>query len=79
MVWSPHLDKNGVQAFKNSTYFEITKVSSDSYGYTDLIKVREDLKPKYNIEKINWNVTAAGYLISIISFIILILQGLKIA
>jgi hypothetical protein len=71
MTWSPHLDKNGVKAFNNATYFEITKVISDSYGYTDLIKVREDVKPKYNIETINWNVTAAGYLISILSCIIL--------
>jgi hypothetical protein len=77
MVWSPHLDKNGVKAFNNSTYFEIIKVISDSHGYTDLIKVREDLKPKYNIEKINWNVTAVGYLISIICFIIIVVRPSK--
>lgn len=77
MVWSPHLDINGVKAFNNFIYFEITKVISDSYGYTDLIKVREDLKPKYNIEKINWNVTAAGYLISIICFIIIVMRPSK--
>lgn len=72
MTWNPNFDRNGVSAFNNATYFETNNVIKDGYGYTFLIKVREDLKPKYNTGKINWNITAAGYLISILSFITLI-------
>lgn len=72
MVWNPHFEKNGIEAFNNDTYFETTKVINDGYGYTFLVKVREDLRPKYNIEKINWNITIVGYFISLLSFIIFI-------
>jgi hypothetical protein len=72
MVWNPHFEKNGLEAFNNDTYFETTKVINDSFGYTFLVKVREDLKPKYNSEKINWNITIVGYLISLLSLILLV-------
>ncbi len=70
MVWNPLIDRKGFEAFNNSTYFEIDKVFEDSYGATVLIKVKEDLKPEYNLKKIDWDVTIAGYLISIISLLI---------
>jgi hypothetical protein len=69
MVWNPHIDEGGVKAFDNPAYFEVDKIFEDSYGSTVLVKVREELKPNYNLEEIDWNATAAGYLISIISFL----------
>lgn len=72
MVWNPSLEQKGFEAFNNSAYFEVDKVFKDSYGGTVLIKVRENLKPKYNIEEIDWSATAAGYLVSIISFIVFV-------
>ena len=72
MVWTPLNDLKGIEAFNDTSYFEINKVYEDGYGATILIKIKEDLKPKYNIEKINWNSTAAGYLISIISFLVFV-------
>lgn len=69
MVWNPQLDESGLEAFNNSAYFEVDKVFKDNYGSTVLLKVREELKPTYNIEKIDWNITVAGYIISMISFL----------
>jgi hypothetical protein len=70
MVWNPYLEKDGIEAFNNASYFEVIKIFKDVYGYTALIKVRENLKPNFNIEKIDWAATIAGYLISILSLTI---------
>ncbi|NJD76641.1 MAG: hypothetical protein FIB08_06020 [Candidatus Methanoperedens sp.] len=72
MIWNPDLDRKGVETFNNSTYFEINKIFNDPDGATYLIKVREKLKPQYNVEKIDWNVTIAGYLLSLATLLALI-------
>jgi len=72
MVWHANLNPKGIEAFNNSTYFEVEKVFRDAYGVTVLIKVREQLRPNYNIEIINWRVTMAGYAISIITILVLV-------
>jgi hypothetical protein len=68
-VWNVPIDQNGFNAFNNSKYFDIQNFLSDDYGGTVLIRVRENLSPKYNTESFNWNITIAGYLSSILSFI----------
>ena len=72
MVWNPSLDKEGIEGFNNQTYFEIRRVITDTYGSTALVKVKEKLQPKYNIEKIDWSVTIAGYFISFFSLLIFV-------
>jgi hypothetical protein len=67
MMWNPTIEKNGIEVFNDTEYFEVVKFYRDSYGSTVLLKVRENLLPKYHVEKINWTVTIAGYLVSILS------------
>ncbi len=72
MVWNPLLEEKGLQTFNNSTYFEVNRVFKDAYGMTVLVKVKEDLVPKYNAVKIDWNVTVAGYVISVLSLLVFV-------
>ncbi len=65
-VWNPEIDQGGIDGFSNDTYFIVEQYYRDYYGYTALIKVREDLPPQYHEELINWTVTTVGYLISCI-------------
>jgi hypothetical protein len=67
-MWNPAIEKSGIDVFNNPAYFEVIKYSTDEYGSTVLLKVRENLTPNYNVEVINWNITIVGYLISIFSF-----------
>ena len=68
LMWNPAIEKSGIDVFNNPAYFEVIKYSTDEYGSTVLLKVRENLTPNYNVEVINWNITIVGYLISIFSF-----------
>jgi hypothetical protein len=68
LMWNPAIEKNGIDAFNNPAYFEVVKFFNDDYGSTVLLKVREDLSPKYHVQEINGSVTIAGYLVSILSF-----------
>ena len=68
LMWNPAIEKSGIDVFNNPAYFEVVKYSTDDYGSTVLLKVRENLTPSYNVEVINWNITIVGYLISIFSF-----------
>jgi hypothetical protein len=70
MVWKPQLEREGIEAFDNSTYFEVDKVFEDEYGETILIKVRENLTSQFNVKKIDWGITSVGYFVSIISFLL---------
>lgn len=69
LMWNPDLDQAGIDAFNNPTYFKVEKYFSDSYGSTVLLKVRENLTPRYNTQETDWGITVAGYLISGIIFI----------
>jgi hypothetical protein len=64
-VWNPEINQAGIDGFSNDTYFIVEQYYRDNYGYTALIKVREDLQPQYHEELINWAVTTVGYLVSI--------------
>jgi hypothetical protein len=68
LMWNPAIEKNGIDAFNNPTYFEVVKFFNDDYGSTVLLKVREDLSPKYHVQESKGSVTIAGYLVSILSF-----------
>jgi len=68
LVWNPTIEKNGIDAFNNPAYFEVVKFFKDDYGSTVLLKVREDLSPRYRVQESNGSVTIAGYLVSILSF-----------
>jgi Ca2+/Na+ antiporter len=69
MMWNAELNKTGTDAFNNPEYFEVEKYFTDNYGSTALIKVRENLTPRYNVQKTDWGVTVIGYLISGITLI----------
>jgi hypothetical protein len=68
LMYNPTMEINGIDAFNNPAYFEVVKFFKDDYGSTVLLKVREDLSPKYRVPESNVSVTIAGYLISILSF-----------
>jgi len=68
-MWNPPLDRNGINAFNNANFFEMSKVCADEYGTTLLIKVRGNLTPRYHTEERNQGVTILGYLISIASLL----------
>ena len=68
LMWNPAIEKNGIDAFNNPAYFEVVKFFNDDYGSTVLLKVREDLSPKYHVQESKGSVTIAGYLVSILSF-----------
>jgi hypothetical protein len=68
LMWNPEIYKTGIDAFNNPAYFDVVKFFSDDYGSTVLLKVHEDLSPKYNSTESNTGVTIAGYLISILGF-----------
>lgn len=69
LMWNPDLNKTGIDAFNNPEYFEVEKFFTDQYGSTVLLKVRENLTPRYNPVKIYWDITIIGYLISVLSFL----------
>jgi len=64
-VWNPEIDQGGIDGFSNDTYFIVEQYYRDYYGYTALIKVREELPPQYHEEHINGTVTAVGYVVSL--------------
>jgi hypothetical protein len=68
-MWNTVIDKTGIDIFNNTEYFDVVERINDDYGSTVLFKVRENLSPKYTIPEINWSVTVAGYLISILGFL----------
>jgi len=68
LMWNPTIEKNGIDAFNNPAYFDVVKFFKDDYGSTVLLKVREDLSPKYHVQESNRTVTMAGYLVSVLSF-----------
>lgn len=67
-MWNTVIHPGGIDADNNSEYFDVVKIFNDNYGSTVLLKVREDLSPKYNNTECNTGVTIAGYLISILGF-----------
>jgi hypothetical protein len=66
-TWNPSIKTDGIKVFNHSAYFDVVTYYTDDYGGTILLKVHENLIPQYNSENINWNVTIAGYLISILA------------
>jgi hypothetical protein len=68
-VWNPRYFIAGVTAFSNGTYFEQVNSIDDAWGRTLLLRVRENLQPRYNQLPVNWPVTAVGYLVSVLSII----------
>jgi hypothetical protein len=66
-LWNYHIEREGFESFNNATYFEVETGYQDKFGYTFLVKVRENVQPQYHVENINWTVTIAGYLVSITS------------
>jgi hypothetical protein len=71
-MYNPTMEINGIDAFNNPAYFEVVKFFKDDYGSTVLLKVREDLSPKYRVQESNVSVTIAGYLVSILSFFVFV-------
>jgi hypothetical protein len=69
LTWNPDLNTAGINAFNNSEYFRVEKYFADDYGSTVLIKVRENLTPRYTDTETNGSVTILGYLVSGLTFI----------
>jgi hypothetical protein len=68
-IWNPSYRIAGINAFNNETYFKVVISYHDSWGVTELLKVNENLQPNYNPLPINWEITIIGYIVSILSFI----------
>jgi hypothetical protein len=68
-LWDYNIDLSGFESFNNTTYFEVETGFQDHFGYTYLIRVRENLTPQYHPENINWTVTALGYIVSLASLL----------
>lgn len=68
MMWNPDLNQAGVDAFNNTKYFAVEKFFEDRYGSTVIIRVKEELTPRYNTPETPLVPTAAGYLVSLAAF-----------
>lgn len=64
-LWNPRLDREGIMVFDNAEYFEVAKINNDDYGLTMVLKVRENLTPRYLLEERNNWITVLGYCISV--------------
>jgi len=62
----------GLKAFGNEKYFELIYKKQDRISTVYILKIKENLTPKYNIPNIDKNMTILGYIISIMALIIMI-------
>lgn len=69
LMWNTQLNKSGIDAFNNPSYFEVITFFKDDFGSTVLLKVKENLVSRYQKEDRNWGVTITGYLVSIVSIL----------
>lgn len=72
LLWNNNYNLEGIEAFNNSKYFELVYRKQDPSSITYIIKVKEDLVPKYNVPKINEDVTILGYAISLTALAIMV-------
>jgi hypothetical protein len=72
LLWNNDYNIEGIKAFDNPKYFEIIYMKQGSFSSTYIIKVKEDLTPKYSVSKINEGITIFGYAISLTGLVIMI-------
>jgi hypothetical protein len=72
LLWNNEYNIDGIKAFNNSKYFELIYRKQDPLSITYIIKVKEDLTPKYNTPKINTGITIFGYAVSLVTLAIII-------
>lgn len=73
LLWRNDYNIEGLNVFGNEKYFGLVYQKEDNMSLIYIIKVKENLVPKYNIPKIDKNITVLGYIISIVTLIIMIL------
>jgi hypothetical protein len=72
LLWKNEYNIEGLKAFDNPTYFDFVYKKEDSISGVYIIKVKENLSPKYSIPKIDRSMTILGYGISLVALIIMI-------
>ncbi len=72
LLWINKYNIDGLKAFDNPKYFEFVHKKEDTISGVYIIKIKENLIPKYNVPKIDKGVTILGYIISLITLIIMI-------
>lgn len=72
LLWRNDYNFEGLKAFEDQRYFEFIHKKEDRISGVYVIKVKENLSPKYNVPKIDKGVTVLGYMISLIALIIMI-------
>lgn len=72
LLWRNDYNVEGLKVFDNPRYFEFVYKKQEPFSITYVIKVKEDLTPKYNIPKTNKEITVLGYIISLVTLIIMI-------
>jgi hypothetical protein len=73
LLWKTEYNIEGLKALNNPTYFDFVYKKEDSISGVYVIKVKENLSPKYNIPKIDKGITHLGYGISLDTIIIMII------
>lgn len=74
LLWRSEYNKEGLKVLTDEKYFDIIYKKEDPYkSNVYIIKVKDELKPKYNSLNIDKNITIYGYVISIITLFIMIL------
>lgn len=72
LLWRNDYNIEGIKALGDERYFELAYRKQDSRSTVYVIKVKENLIPKYNRPNTNRDVTIFGYLISMMTLIIMI-------
>lgn len=72
LLWRNNYNIDGLKIFDNPKYFEFVYKKQEPFSITYVIKVKENLTPRYNVPKINKNITILGYVISLVTLIVMI-------
>lgn len=72
LLWKNAYNIEGLKAFNNQTYFEIIHKKENSISGAYVIRIKENLSPKYNIPKIDKGITILGYMISLVCLFVMI-------
>ncbi len=73
LLWTNNYNIEGLKAFDNPQYFEFVHKKEDKISGVYIIKIKENLTPKYSIHKIDKGVTALGYMISLVALMMMII------
>ena len=72
LLWRNDYNIEGLKLFDDQKYFELIYKKESRISGVFIIKVKENLIPKYNVPNIDRDITILGYIISITALIIML-------